>query len=493
MRSPLTLPPRISGKIKPSNASAQKIATYNPYGIPTDFREFARLCQIRSGTDFVPFELFDYQEEISNLFDTCKGLAVLKTRQTGWSETISCKMLHRSMLSPAYLGVAFSLGQAESSKLSDRVGIMPATIPDFQWEIDSKTARKSNKGGELLFRPSTPNSARSLASVTDLFLDECGFPLDIAEMYGNATPAQSMVGDKARRILGTTIPPEGLSCWFGSTFWGNTPFDLEEEIARIQEGNGRNGKGFSYWIDDDGWARILLHWWSHPIYSQVPDRLAKIKADEQITESQLQREHNLGLPQSGGSLFALTYLEQLPRCQWLKPIAGHSYLMGVDPNFGSIGNDYFVGGVWDITSLPFQLVAEYRSNTHSAHHSEGECLKLMQSYRPVITSVEGNGGGVAIAEKLARALPSCRVELVRTSQTSKIIHTDRLAQLVEALELAIPEDAQILVEMRRFSALKREAIGGNDDCVMGAAIAFAWLDDALVARNKRDTSWLRAR
>jgi len=90
-------------------------------------------------------------------------------------------------------------------------------------------------------------------------------------------------------------------------------------------------------------------------------------------------------------------------------------------------------------------------------------------------------------------LPSCRVELVRTSQTSKIIHTDRLAQLVEALELAIPDDAQILVEMRRFSALKREAIGGNDDCVMGAAIAFAWLDDALVARNKRDTSWLRAR
>jgi len=29
--------------------------------------------------------------------------------------------------------------------------------------------------------------------------------------------------------------------------------------------------------------------------------------------------------------------------------------------------------------------------------------------------------------------------------------------------------------------------------VMCAAIAFAWLDDALVARNKRDTSWLRAR
>jgi Terminase RNaseH-like domain len=463
---------------------------YNPYGISEDFKEFAKTCQIRSGVDFVPFDLFEYQVEISNLFDSCRGLAILKTRQVGASELLAAKMLHRSLLNPAYLGVAFSLGQQESSKLSDRVGMMPNGVQDFRWAIESKTARKSERGGELLFRPSTPNAARSLASVTDLFMDECGFPADIEEMYGNATPAQSMVGEAAKRILGTTIPPEGLSCWFGRTFWQGQPFDLDEEIARVQEGRGRQDKGFSYWIDDQGWARILLHWQSHPIYSVIPNYLDRIRKSEQITEEQLQREHNLGLPANGASLFlseavaaaAIGNLEKPRRSQ---------YLVGIDPNFGAVGGDYFVCQVWDIGKAPFNLAAEYRSNESSVYRSKEECLKLIEDYRPVIVSIEANGGGVAIAEDIARAMPRLQVEMVRTTQVSKRLHTDRAAMLIERGDIIYPADWIGISELQKFSAITRQATTGNDDCVMGMAIAFAYLDEALEMTRRRDISWMK--
>jgi hypothetical protein len=427
--------------------------------------------------DFIPFELFDYQQEISDLYDRCRGLAVLKTRQTGFTELCGAKMLHRSLLSPAYLGVAFSLGQQESSKLSDRVGMMPNGVQDFRWTIESKTARKSERGGELLFRPSTPNAARSLASVTDLFMDECGFPADIEEMYGNATPAQSMVGEAAKRILGTTIPPDGLSCWFGRTFWQGQEFDLGEEIARVQEGRGRQDKGFSYWVDDQGWARILLHWQSHPIYSAIPNYLDKIRKSEQITEEQLQREHNLGLPANGASLFLHEAIAA----------AG----TGIDPNFGAVGGDYFVAQVWDITTTPFSLAAEYRSNENSVYRSKQEAVKLVEAYRPVIVSVEANGGGVAIAEDVARENPRTQVEMVRTTQVSKRLHTDRAAMLIERGDICYPSDWVGISELQKFSALTRQATTGHDDCVMAMAISFAYLDDALELSRKRDISWMR--
>lgn len=456
----------------------------NPYSIPEDFREFAKLCQIRSGVDFVPFDLFDYQEEISNLIDQCKGIAVLKTRQTGFSEMVSCKMLHRSLLNPAYLGVAFSLGQTESSKLSDRVGLMPAKIPNFQWVVDSKTARKSEKGGELLFRPSTPNSARSLASVTDLFLDECGFPPDIEEMYGNATPAQSMVGDRARRILGTTIPIEGLECWYGRTFWNNLPFDLEEEIARVQEGRGRHDRGFSYWIDSSGWARILLHWQSHPIYSQVPDRLAQIKRDEQITEDQLQREHNLGLPKSGGSLFNMDAVKRCAIAQWQPKQKDHHYLLCCDPNFAAIGEDYYVVQVWDITRIPIALVYEYRDNTHGSEYHRSQTLAAIDKYNPFIAVFEGNGGGKPIAERIQSDRAKLQVEIVNTGRLSKIQNTDRFALLIEQEECIFPSDWNGVQEAAKFSKTERKAMSGHDDSIMCASTGMALLEEALELRPK---------
>lgn len=469
---------------------------YNPYHLPESFKEFARSCQIRSGLDFIPFELFDYQVDVSDLFDQCRGLAILKTRQVGASELMAAKMLHRSLLNPAYLGVAFSLGQQESSKLSDRVGMMPNGVRDFKWAVDSKTARKSERGGELLFRPSTPNSARSLASVTDLFFDECGFPAEIEEMYGNATPAQSMVGAKAKRILATTIPPEGMSCWFGRTFWRGLDIDLEEEIERVQDGRGRHDRGFSYWIDNKGWARILLHWQSHPIYSAVPRYLENIRESEQITEDQLQREHNLGLPKDGASLFNHEAILAAATGEWTAPQRKHFYLATIDPNQG--GNDDWDFQVWDITDHPLKLVAQWHESNRLPSYCRAECLKFLDEYdrigKVVMLVVEKNNGGLSQAENFIEARPNLRVEVVNTSATSKVVNTDRITLALGDGDVVYPPDWHGIPQLKKFSRVLRVAIDGEkDDAVMSWAVGFGMLGEAieeLKTLRKRDISWI---
>jgi hypothetical protein len=487
----------MQGKFKTQGSIAAKLAremlakmenqNRNPYGIPEDFKEFAALCQIRSGTEFMPFHLYGYQEVLSDLIDKYKIVCIWKTRQLGMSELVACKMLHQSLLNPAFLGVAFSLGQQESSKLSDRVGAMPGGIPGFKWITDSKTARKADGCGELLFRPSTENSGRSLSSASWLFYDEVGFPDKIESMYGAAAPAQKMLGEKARRILGTTVPDDGIECWFGRTFWSNLPFDFDEEIKRIQEGKGRQDKGLSYWVDDTGTARVLLHWHSHPVYSAVPKYLEKVKDEEKLTEDQLQREHNLGFPKSGGSLFRSQSISESAIGSWAEPVFGHRYLAGLDPNMG--GEDSWCLLIFDITEHPFQLVAEYAESNQLPSYCAAKTLELIDQYRPVVCAIEKNNGGLSVAEKLTEARAWLNVQTVNTTALSKTINTDRISIALTSGDVIFPPDWQGIDELKKFSRVDRRAMGnGHDDRVMAWAIGFACLEKAFESHREAEAA-----
>jgi hypothetical protein len=44
--------------------------------VPTDFIEFASGCQIKSGMEYVPFKLYDYQVELNKLIDRFPRLCI---------------------------------------------------------------------------------------------------------------------------------------------------------------------------------------------------------------------------------------------------------------------------------------------------------------------------------------------------------------------------------------------------------------------------------
>lgn len=453
--------------------------------VPNKFNEFAKLCRIRSGTKIIPFELWDWQEELSQIADKY-SCVTLKCRQTGATELFASKMLHRACLNPAYAGAVLSMGGKETSKVAKRVRRMPSQVPNFRFTTNAVTELEVFGGGSISFMPSTDNAVRSIESVHDLLFDEAGFVPNIEEIYSSSTPAQEMVGEDARTWVVSTVPPTGKLSWFWEMFdSANGDVDVERVIARAQEGL----EPFQWWVDKNGWAKVVVHWKAHPIYSQIPDYLSKVKREKKLTEEKLQREYNLGLPELGGLLFQSNLIEKLAVGQWKKPIAKHKYLVGIDPNFG--GDDYFVLLVWDITQKPFELVKQYRNNKASNTYNQMMIKAILVQYQPLITAVERNSGGTVILENLARDCPNLRFESVITSTVTKKINTDRLALVLESQDVIYPpdwegctkhkDDSGNLVdgEMYRFSASERKANKGHDDTIMAWAVAFAYLDEAL--------------
>ena len=451
----------------------------NLYNVPEDFQEFARLCRIRSGKKIVPFELYDYQVELAKLLDNYRGIIVFKTRQLGATETLACKFLHKAILNPAYVAGILSMGQEESSNVARRIRKMPAAIPNFQFATNNLKDLELKGGGRVVFRPSTDNAIRSLESVSDLLFDESAFVDNAEEIYSSAVPAQEMVGADARTAIVSTMSQTGKLSWFWKMFASNNgAIDAERVCARVRE---NLDEPYQFWVDDTGWAKAVLHWKSHPIYSQIPNYLEKTKEEKKLTEDKVQREYNLGIPASGASLFQSDLVDRFAIGDWLAPRIDRVYLAGIDPNFG--GTDYFCMLIWDVTEAPYQLVCQYRDNRHSNSYHQEKVLRLLDMYQPVITAIESNSGGAVILEDLIVARSSLRFEKVNTSAVSKRVNTDRLAIALEGGTVCYPSDWEGIEEMKNFSTKDRKAVAGHDDCVMAWAAAWVWIGELITAEE----------
>jgi hypothetical protein len=223
--------------------------------VPQNFKQFAQLCRIRSGSEIVPFELWDWQEELSSVADRF-NVCCFKTRQVGCTEFFAAKMLHKACLSPAYSAAVLSLGGKETSKIAKRVRRMPSQIPGFSFSGNAVTLLEVKNGGFLTFCPSTDNAVRSIESVHDLLFDEAAFVPNIEEIYSSATPAQEMVGERARSWVISTMSQRGKLSWFWADMFdsANGNVDVERAIARAQEGI----EPFQWWLDENGWAKVIM-------------------------------------------------------------------------------------------------------------------------------------------------------------------------------------------------------------------------------------------
>src|SRR5512146_2410389 len=95
--------------------------------IPKRWEEFAPLTSIRSGTQMIPFNPYPYQVSISDLIDANRGVVITKTRQTGMTEFVANKFLHKACLYPTYFAAVFSKGQDDTANIARRVRLMAAS------------------------------------------------------------------------------------------------------------------------------------------------------------------------------------------------------------------------------------------------------------------------------------------------------------------------------------------------------------------------------
>lgn len=422
----------------------------------------------------IPFEPYDYQLRISDMIDKCRGTVIVKPRQHGLTEMAANKFLHKACLYPTYFAAVFSKTQDDTSKIAKRTRLM-ATTAGISLSSDSLKLLEVEGGGSIAFRTSSTNGGRGLESVWDLLFDECAFVPIIEQIYGAATPSQSIPESQgmARTVLLST-PNMKSGLYFDTFINGNGDRDAldvcrkmrDEKIAPYQE-----------WIDENGWGKCIIHWRAHPNHKGNDRYIDEVVEKQRITRSQAEREYNLSFDDStGGLLFNSDSIDEYATGGWSPSAPGHSYLAGIDPNFG--GDDYFRCQIWDITSAPAALVAEYAEKQRTTSYSQIKALELIDEYSPVMVAVESNSGGKIVLERLIEARPFIHFEGVSISRQSKIVNTDRIAIALEQGDVIYPPDWAGINEMKKFTLSDRCAVSGHDDAVMAWAAAWALLEKA---------------
>jgi len=206
-----------------------------------------------------------------------------------------------------------------------------------------------------------------------------------------------------------------------------------------------------------------------------PQYLANLQIQDEVERSRL-LDGNWKVRKAEAILFPTALIPLFSIGRWSDPLPGRAYIVGIDPNFGAMGQDNFVCQVWDVSDRPYDLVEEYANNESSMTASIERVRRIIEDYKPIAVGVETNGGGRIVAEKLAAWFPWIEIVPIVTNAMNKIVATDRISLALEGGLVRYPPDWEGQAEMRKFSKHLRVGLSEKDDRVMAWAVAFSVFD-----------------
>lgn len=493
--------PKLLPKHAKNIRSKRNVASFDtnlPGAVKESWEEFVKQTKIRSGKKVMTFLPYDYQKLFVKQVQTHYGTVAIKTRQIGLTEVVVSLFLYWAKDNPAFLGVVFSKSQDDTKNIARRCRLMANSHPDINLETDSLQDIKLEGGGRIVFKPSTPNAARSLESVSAILFDECAFVSEIEDIYGSAMPATETLGEDpihgAKIVILST--PNGRQGFYWTRVNEHNPRDVLQVCEDVREGRS---PPVQTWTDKEGWCKFIAHWKAHPVYRDRPNYLQAQKTSKRLTDAQVQREYNLGFDASIARVFKDDFIANSVKGAWSEPKPHRQYLAGIDPSFG--GEDFFTVRVWDVTRPPYRLVAQYRDRQKTIDFFIQKAAALLTPYsrsRSFMIGCETNSGGALVQQELTRLKPMWRVECVVMSNASKMLHTDRLVLMLERNHLHFPpepenvldednpetinlvgvsEYAHFVEEFSGATRTRKSESGFHDDTVLADGVAFSLIDE----------------
>ena len=441
-------------------------------------QRYVKIVSLDKG--LVPFELYDFQEEMVRTIHTNRFVIAKLPRQSGKSTTVTAYMLHyilfNQSVNVAILANKLSTARELLSRLKLAYEYLPKWLQQGVLEWNKGSIQLEN--GSRVLASATSSSAVRGGSFNMIFLDEFAYvPQNVAEEFFSSVYPTISSGQETKVFIVST--PHGMNLYY--KLWTDAT-------------NQRNS-----------YIPIDVHW------SDVPGRDEKWKEETiaNTSEEQFRTEFECDFVGSIHTLIAPSKLKTLAYVDpiykngegfkvYAKPEEKHTYVICVDVSRGQ-NIDYSAFTVMDITTTPYRLVATFKNNTMSPMVFPNAIHAAAKQYNNAYILIEINDMGGQVAEiihseleyenLLSATLRGRKGQVldggfgggvsqfgVRMSEVVKRTGCSILKSLVEGEKIII-QDFDVIKEMFAFVAKKNSyeaEVGYHDDLVMTLVI-FGWL------------------
>ena len=429
----------------------------------------------------VPFKMYGFQKKIvetihNNRFTICK-----LPRQSGKSTTTISYLLHYALFNPNSNIALLANKSSTARDILGRLQLAYENLPKWlqQGVINWNKGNIELENKSTIVAAATSSSAIRGGSYNIIFLDEFAFvPTNIAESFFSSVYPTISAGTKTKMIIVST--PYGMNQFY--KLWT----DAE---------NKRND-----------YIPIEVHW------SEVPgrDEAWKDQTIRNTSEEQFQQEFECEFLGSVNTLINPAKIKNMAYMNPIKssgsievfesPIKGNTYVCTVDVARG-VDKDYSAFIVFDVTKMPFKVVAIYKNNEVKPFVFPNIIDQVCKGYNHAHILTEVNDIGQQIAEALQFEIEYDNILMttqkgragqvlgamysgrgsslgVRMTKQIKRIGCANIKTLMESDKIAV-NSFKIIEEISTFAKRGQsyQAEDGSNDDLMMCCVMFGWISN----------------
>ena len=438
----------------------------------------------------VPFEMYDFQEGmVSTMHDNRFSIFKLP-RQSGKSTIIISYLLHYALFNPNVNIAVLANKSITARDILSRLQLAYENLPKWMQQgiIAWNKGNIELENGSKIIAAATSSSAIRGGSYNIIFLDEFAFvPSNVAEQFFASVYPTITSGQNTKVIIVST--PHGMNMFY--KIWVDAQERRNDYIA------------------------TEVHW------SEVPGRDEEWKKEtiRNTSESQFNAEFECEFL---GSIDTLISAHRLKTLVYRNPIQSNAgldiyvrpekdnvYMITADVSRGT-ANDYSAFVVFDVTEIPYKMVAKFRDNEIKPLLFPTKIHEVAKAYNQAYVMVEVNDIGEQVANALqfdleydnlvmasmrgragqilGAGFSGGRAQLgVRTTKAVKKIGCSNLKQLIEDNKLII-EDYDAVNELSTFivRGSSYQADDGCNDDLVACMFMFAWATDQTYFKELTD-------
>lgn len=446
------------------------------------------------------FELFDFQEELVDVYHNHRNSVALISRQMGKSTCAAGYLLWYAMFVPDQTILIAAHKYSGAQEIMQRIRFAYETLPDYLRAgatSYNKGSLEFDNGSRIIAQATTDNTGRGM-SISLAYLDEFAF-----------------VRPNIARDFWTALSPTLATG--GKCIITSTPNQDDDQFAQIWRDSQKKTDeyGNETELGINSFASYDAIWDRHP----DRDEEWAIVEEAKIGEEKFRREHKnefIAFDETLVSSLKLAMMESKEawamqgQVRWYKPLkAGNLYLIALDPSLGT-GGDNAAIQVYELPGM--NQIAEWQHNKTTiqqqvrilqkiAIYIDDETKQQSEIYYSLENNSMGEAGLVCVEEIGEEYFPGTFLSERKkhgntkayrkgftTTHKSKIAACAKLKYWVETDKLEIASK-NLLRELKVFISRGNSygaKEGENDDLVMALVLIIRMAQEVT---NYEDTAY----